>query len=140
MNLHTQFRFTSVAFTIALFAIGRVILLPSQVELSRPCMITAAPKSHAALKTMPVAAPAGEPAALFQMLQGTGIYSGNSLEYVKAAVRGSVKVQDVSEQSKWAGLQQSRPHQDRNFAGLGETNVALLVDGKAAKPIKVSFR
>lgn len=64
MNLHTQFRFTSVAFAIALFAIGRVMLLRSDGEVSRSPIAAAAPKFHAEFKTAPTAAQAGEPVEL----------------------------------------------------------------------------
>ena len=78
---------------------------------------------------------------LFLVLFGTGIRARSSLENVKGVVGvGPMEVTYAGEQGGFAGLDQVNLRLDRSLAGLGETNVALTVDGKSANPVKVSFR
>ncbi len=113
MNLHTQFRFTSVAFAITLCAIGRVMLLPGSGEVSRPPIAAAASKPRAEFKATPVAAQVGEPVAQCESRQpkmvtapiavtgqaaqlflvGTGVYhlARKAPEFIRGDLRAMVR-------------------------------------------------
>src|SRR5581483_955438 len=83
----------------------------------------------------------GETDQLFLVLFGTGVRSRSSLANVKCVVGvGPMEVTYAGEQGSFAGLDQVNLRLDRSLAGLGETSVALMVDGKSANPVKVSFR
>jgi uncharacterized protein (TIGR03437 family) len=46
----------------------------------------------------------------------------------------------VANQSDFAGLDQINLRLPANFAVRGETNIELIVEGKAANPVRVTLR
>ncbi len=77
---------------------------------------------------------------VFLLLFGTGWRNRSALSSVTASLGGvSAGVEYAGPQGDFAGLDQVNLRVPRTLAGRGEVNVALLVDGKAANVVTVSF-
>ncbi len=78
---------------------------------------------------------------VFLLLFGTGIRFRDSLSAVTASIGGTeAQVLYAGEQGGFVGLDQLNVRVPRSLAGRGEVDVSLTVDGRAANPVRVSFR
>ncbi len=78
---------------------------------------------------------------VFLLLFGTGLRYRNALSSVTATIGGAaVEVLYVGAQGDFLGLDQVNLRLPQRLAGRGEVDVVLLVDGKAANSVKVSFK
>lgn len=83
--------------------------------------------------------PEGE--QVFLILYGTGIRFNSGLSSVTATIGGvPVSVLYAGETSGYSGLDQVNTTLPHSLAGRGEVEVLLTVDGKAANPVRISFR
>jgi len=74
-------------------------------------------------------------------LYGTGIRGRSSLGAVSVKIGGiTAQVQYAGPQSQFAGLDQVNVTVPRALAGLGEVDLALTVDGKAANVVRVNIK
>lgn len=78
---------------------------------------------------------------VFLLLFGTGLRYRNALSSVTATIGGApTEVLYVGAQGDFLGLDQVNLRLPQRLAGRGEVDVVLLVDGKAANSVKVSFK
>jgi uncharacterized protein (TIGR03437 family) len=78
---------------------------------------------------------------VFLLLFGTGIRHRNSLAEVRVTAGGqNAEVLFAGAQGDFVGLDQVNLRLPHSLAGRGEVDVVLIVDGKAANPVKVHFR
>jgi uncharacterized protein (TIGR03437 family) len=78
---------------------------------------------------------------LFLIPYGTGFRGRTGLPGVSVRVGGTdVETQYAGPQGSLAGLDQINARLPRTLAGRGEVDVTVIVDGKAANSVKVSFR
>ncbi|HEX4950053.1 MAG TPA: BACON domain-containing carbohydrate-binding protein [Blastocatellia bacterium] len=78
---------------------------------------------------------------VFLELYGTGIRNNSGLSNVTVTVGGeAVPVLYANKQPDFIGLDQVNIRIPKSFAGRGEVEVVLTVDGKAANPVKINLR
>jgi len=78
---------------------------------------------------------------LFLILFGTGWRNRSALENVSAQIGGvNVPVQFAGAQGSFVGEDQMNLQLPRSLAGMGETEVAIRVDGQLANLVKIAFR
>ncbi|MGH9846100.1 MAG: hypothetical protein ACREEM_45950, partial [Blastocatellia bacterium] len=78
---------------------------------------------------------------VFLLLFGTGIRFRDSLSTVTANIGGTeAQVLYAGEQGGFVGLDQLNVRVPRSLVGRGEVEISLAVGGRAANPVKVSFR
>jgi uncharacterized protein (TIGR03437 family) len=78
---------------------------------------------------------------VFLILFGTGVRFRSSLSAVTATIGGAnAEVLHAGAQGDFVGLDQINLRVARTLAGRGEVDATLAVDGKAANPVRVSFR
>ena len=78
---------------------------------------------------------------IYLVLYGTGLRHRSELSQVTAKIGGTdVEVLYAGPQGDFAGLDQVNLKLPRSLAGRGETDIALMIDGRAANLVRVSFR
>lgn len=78
---------------------------------------------------------------LFCIFFGTGIRGHTGLSNVRASLGGmNLPVDFASAQGDLVGLDQVNVEVPRSFAGRGEVEVVLTVDGKTANAVRVNFK
>jgi uncharacterized protein (TIGR03437 family) len=83
--------------------------------------------------------PAGD--QVFLILFGTGFRFRGALSAVSATVDGvSSEVLFAAEQEALAGVDQINLRLPRTLAGRGDVEVALIVEGRRANAVRVSFK
>ena len=78
---------------------------------------------------------------IYLVLYGTGLRHRSELSQVTAKIGGTdVEVLYAGPQGDFAGLDQVNLKLPRSLAGRGDTDIALMIDGRAANLVRVSFR
>ena len=77
----------------------------------------------------------------FLTLYGTGLRQHSSLTNITARIDGlETSVEYAGAQGQFVGLDQINLRLPKSLAGRGEVKVELIVDGKAANPVRISIR